>query len=1091
MNRKVGSSVHQTAFWVALMTFSAALFYMLGGCSSRQEATPELAGLPERVDFNFHIKPILSDRCFKCHGPDVNARKGDFRLDTEEGAFRALDSLGKTHAIVPGDLGESMLYERLVTEDLEMLMPPPNSNLSLTRYEIALIGKWIEQGAEWKKHWSFLPPEKSPVPTVKAKEWPKNEIDYFVLQQLEQKGLAPAPEAAKETLLRRLSFDLTGLPPTVQEVDAFLADSSPNAYEKAVDWLLASPHYGERMAVEWLDLARYADSHGYQDDGMRNSWPWREWVINAYNRNLPYDQFITWQLAGDMLPNPSQEQRLATSFNRNHPQTQEGGVVDEEYRVEYVADRTNTFGKAFLGLTMECARCHDHKYDPISQKDYFSLFAFFNSNNESGIIPYNGEASPTIILTSPEVEEKLKFIREKLRPHEDRLQPGLYQKAFAEWLSTAHRTPEKFARKEADLIGAFSFEEPQNKDEFKNAAKTKLTAKVGGDSDKKPKVVPGKVGNGRLLIGDAGIDFTKELDFDRHQPFSISIWTQLQKTGEEGTLFAKSNGEFEGNRGYRCLLRKDGSLQISFSYVWPDNCIDFVTQERLDTNRWYHLALTYDGSSKAAGVKLFINGKEAPRKVLADNLYKSILYGEHKTHWHERRFEIGKDFRGSIKGVAVDEMKAYSRQLSALEVREEYGERGLIAQLLKTPDARLSDAQRQELFEYYRLNFDPAYAAELQKATQLRDEQNQLLTDQPEVMVMHELAEPRPAYLLDRGAYDAPKERVEPATPHQLISFDKQLPRNRLGLAKWLISPQHPLTSRVMVNRFWAMCFGQGLVSTSEDFGNQGSLPTHPALLDWLAIRFVESGWNTKALMKMLVMSAAYRQSSLPSEQAKERDPDNRLYSRSPSFRLSAEMIRDNALAASGLLVRKIGGPSVYPYQPDSLWEALATRNKTHYEQGHGDDLYRRSLYTIWKRSSPPPSMMNFDAPDRYFCVVRRQKTATPLQSLVLMNDPQYVEASRLLAERMVREGGDTPESRIDFAFKALTSRAARPEEKELLKKLYLEEWEDFRKQPKRALALLKTGEYKRDEKLDPIQVAACTMLASTVMNFDETVVRR
>ncbi|MBC7921065.1 MAG: DUF1549 domain-containing protein, partial [Ferruginibacter sp.] len=508
--------------------FPASLFglvvcYALGGCSTRREESSEWAGLPPQVDFNFHVKPILSDRCFKCHGPDNNARKAGFRLDTEEGAFAALDSLGKDHAIVPGDLGESVLYQSITATDPEVVMPPPSSNLTLTKYEIALIGKWIDQGAVWKKHWSLLPPVKTSPPAVKQTNWPKNEIDRFVLHQLEQKGLTPSPEASKETLLRRLSFDLTGLPPTVEEVDAFLADPSPNAYEKAVDRLLASPHYGERMGVEWLDLARYADSHGYQDDGMRNSWPWREWVIKAYNQNLPYNQFITWQLAGDMLPNPTREQLLATSFNRNHPQTQEGGVVDEEYRVEYVADRTNTFGKAFLGLSMECARCHDHKYDPISQKDYYSLFAFFNSNNDSGIIPYNGEASPTVIIPSPEAEAKLKFIHEKVMPLENALNPENYRQNFQSWLASAEKNPH-YSENKAGLVGWFHFEEPQQEDKFKNAAKTKLTAKLSGDADKKPVVIAGQSGNGRKLIGDAGISFGKELDFDRHQPFSISLW---------------------------------------------------------------------------------------------------------------------------------------------------------------------------------------------------------------------------------------------------------------------------------------------------------------------------------------------------------------------------------------------------------------------------------------------------------------------------------------------------------------------------------------------------------------------------------------
>ncbi len=1103
---------------VIFVVFSITMFNGLGGCGRKSSLSDSLqATLPEKVDFNFHIKPILSDRCFACHGPDNNKREANLRLDTEEGAFAALDSLGKEHAIVAGDLDESVAYQRIITSDPELMMPPPKSNLKLSGHEVALIAKWIEQGAQWKEHWSFIPPANPEMPKVQHATWVRNPVDQFVLSQLEQKGLQPNKEADKATLLRRVSFDLTGLPPSVNDVNAFLNDQSPNAYSTAVDRLLASPHYGERMAAEWMDVARYADSHGYQDDGMRNSWPWREWVIKAYNQNLPYNQFMTWQLAGDMLPNPTKEQLLATSFNRNHPQTQEGGVVDEEYRIEYVADRANTFGKAFIGLTVECARCHDHKYDPISQKDYYSLFAFFNNNLESGIIPYNGEASPSVILPSPEAESKLKFIREKLTPIEQQLNPENYRQSFESWLANAEKTPEKFAKTDAGLIGWFHFEEPYSKemvkpkdknkkkpkdknkkvaprlkaDEFKNAAGTKLAARTSGDPDRKPVVVPGKTGNGRKFIGDAGMDFTQELNFERNQPFSISIWVNPLKAGEEGTLFAKSNGEFEGYRGYRCLLNKDGSLSVSLSYVWPANCIDLQTMEKLTPNQWYHIALTYDGSSKANGVKIFLNGKEAARKVYSDNLHKSLLHGEKKTNWSKMPFMLGKDFRGSIKDVVMDELMAYDRQLSSIEVKEINGQQGAILQALKTPKTQRTPQQTDELFEYYRLNYDKTYAENLAQATKLRGEENQLITDQPEVMVMKERKEVRPTFILNRGAYDAPTTKVVPNTPAKLVTFDKKLPKNRLGLAKWLTDPKNPLASRVVVNRFWAMCFGNGLVNTVDDFGNQGALPTNPALLDYLAVHFMKSGWDAKAFMKMLVTSATYRQSSIPTKKALELDPDNSLLSRGPSFRLSAEMIRDNALAASGLLSKKVGGPSVYPYQPAGIWEALATRNKTKYEQGHGEDLYRRSMYTVWKRSSPPPSMMNFDAPDRYLCTVRRQKTATPLQSLVLMNDPQYVEAARVLAERMMKEGGATPEARIDFAYKALTSRPPRPEELKLMKQLYSEELADFRKQPNQAAELLSTGEYKRNPKLNASEVAACTIIASTVMNFDEFVMKR
>ncbi|CAN5834960.1 DUF1553 domain-containing protein [soil metagenome] len=1077
---------------MVLQFAGVVLFSLLGGCSRSEFASAELqARLPEKIDFNFHVKPILSDRCFACHGPDANKREADLRLDTEEGAFAALDDMGKRHAIVRGNLRGSEMFQRIVSTDPELMMPPPNSNLSLSDYEIAVLEKWIEQGAEWKEHWSFIAPRKPELPKVQHGKWARNPIDHFVLARLEREGLQPASEAPKEQLLRRVTFDLTGLPPTVEEVDAFLADTSPNAYEQAVDRLLASPHYGERLAVEWLDVARYADSHGYQDDGMRNSWPWREWVIKAYNQNLPYNEFIKWQLAGDLLPQPTKDQLLATSFNRNHPQTQEGGVVDEEYRVEYVADRTNTFGKALLGLTVECARCHDHKYDPISQKDYFSLFAFFNNNNDSGIIPYNGEASPTIILPSPEAEEKLQALRGKMRPLEERLRPEHFRAGFEKWLPLARQNPDKFAKGKVGPLAWFKFEEPQAELEFANAAAGPAKAKLSGDKDRRPQVVPGKSGQGRRFIGDAGISVSEELNFDRFQPFTVSLWVNLEKLGEEGTLFAKCNGEFDGYRGYRCLLNQDGSLSVSLNHVWPDNGIDLRITDKLKPGQWHHLVLTYDGSSKAEGVGVYLDGKPANRTVLTDNLQKSIMHGVNKSNWSKTSFLLGKDVRGSIKDVVMDELVAYNRQLSPLEVRELHGEQVLLRKLFQTPREQLTKEQEEDLFVFYRLNFDPTFTETLTKLTKLREEETLLITDQPEVMIMRERKEALRTFLLDRGEYDAPKEEVQANTPAKLVAFDQKQPKNRLGLSEWLLSPKHPLTSRVSVNRFWAMCFGNGLVSSVDDFGNQGALPTHPELLDWLAVHFMESGWDTKALLKLMVTSATYRQASVPSAEAREKDPGNILFSRAPSYRLSAEMIRDNALAASGLLVPKIGGPSVYPYQPEGIWEALATRNLTTYKQGTGEDLYRRSLYTVWKRSSPPPSMMNFDAPDRYLCVVKRQKTATPLQSLVLLNDPQYVEASRKLAERMMQEGGAKPEQRITYAFKALTSRAPRPKELTLLQQLYAEELADFRKKPERVPELLSVGEAARDTALNAEELATCTIIASTIMNFDEFVMKR
>lgn len=1078
---------------ILFFVFNTFLLVSLFRCNGRIDFADEIEGqLPKKIDFNYHIKPILSDRCFACHGPDQNKREAGLRLDIADSALAAIGEDKDHYAIVPGKSNKSALVDRILSKDPEIMMPPPESNLKLSELEIAMLTRWIEQGAEFKPHWSFIKPEKPDVPAVDGNKWAKNEIDHFVLAKMNDKGLAPSEEASKETLIRRVSFDLTGLPPTVAEIDAFLSDNSANAYEKLVERLLASPHYGERMASEWLDVARYADSHGYQDDVMRNSWPWRDWVIKSFNENLPYDTFLLWQIAGDMLPHASKEQKLATAFNRNHPQSQEGGIVLEEYRVEYVADRTNTFGKAFLALSTECARCHDHKFDPVSQKEYYQLYAFFNNNNESGMAPYNGEASPTIILSDKETESIIDFLQEKMEPIQESLQPEHYKKDFESWLATAEKNPDKYTTSKTGLLGVFHFDERQKEKAFRNSANTNLKGKVAGDPDRAPVVVPGKFGNARKLIGDAGISFSKELDFDRHQQFSFSMWANVLKPGEAGTLFAKSNGEYAGHRGYRVMLNEDNSLSVSFCYTWPANCIELQIPTRLTPNQWHHIALTYDGSSKASGVKLFLDGKETKAKVIADNLQKSLLYGDQEKRRFYAPFMIGKDPEsGTIKDVVVDEFIAYQRQLSAVEVRELSGQQAAIGSLLKVPSPQRTSLQKEELFEYYLLNHDKQYARQLSEITKLRSEENKALTSQPEVMVMQERSEPRTTFILDRGAYDAPSQQVEPGTPAAVMLFPDALPRNRLGLARWLIHEDNPLAARVVVNRYWQMLFGRGIVETSDDFGNQGDLPTHPGLLDWLAIEFMSSGWDVKGFLKLVVTSATYQQSSELNEQLLEKDPDNLWLARGPSYRLPVEMIRDNALAASGLLVREIGGRSVKPYQPKGLWSELAFGEAAVYVPDSGKNLYRRGLYTIWKRSSPHPSMVVFDASDKYACAVKRQSTNTPLQALVLLNDPQYVEASRVLAENMIKKGGDDPDGQISYGFRVVTSREPQAEELKILQELYLSQLKEYQESPAAADKLLKVGEMPADLTLPKSKLAALTVVASTLINYDASVYKR
>lgn len=1082
-------------FKYSLLIAAGGLFLM--SCDSKidlpDDVAAEMNTLVAPVDYTYDVKPILSDRCFACHGPDANHQKADLRLDMAEVAFKKEAESG-LKAIRPGKPGKSELVHRILSADPDIVMPTPESHLSLTAREKAILIRWIEEGAEYKPHWAFTKVEKPAVPKVKNEAWVKNDIDRFVLKKLEDKRIKPAAEASKTTLLRRVSLDLTGLPPTPEDVRAFLNDPSPNAYEKAVDRLLASPHYGEHMAVPWLDAARYADTHGYQDDGLRTAWPFRDWVINSFNKNQPYDQFVTWQLAGDMLPNPTRDMLVATAFNRMHQQSQEGGIIPEEYRSAYVSDRVDTFGKTFLGLTVECARCHDHKYDPISHKDYYSLYAFFNNNDENGQIPYNGEASPAITLPTPEADARLKYIHANLAKEQSAItaNAAVYERSFRQWLAAARTAPEKALLPEkTDLLGYFTFDEPEGK-EFTNLANPKHKASAEGD-DSLSNVASrnGRIGKARYIFGDNAVSFGDNFAFfERNQPFSISIWLNLHDPAVSGSLLHKSNGVMNGYRGWNVFREKDGRIRLTMSHVWPENAIEIQTVDKFPMNKWTQLGFTYDGLSKAAGLKLFVNGQPVKVTVHNDHLTESILYGKNKTNWYVDRLNIGRLSDQRTKNFEVDEFRIYTRAVSPLEMQGLYTLKNELLLALKIPDAQLKPAQLASLKDYYLTNIDAGFKKEMAASRALIGEETEIMDKQIDVMVMKERKYPRKTFILNRGAYDAPGKPVTMDTPDAFFKIPKEYPKNRLGLAKWLLDKNHPLFSRVTVNRFWMMYFGKGIVISSDDYGNQGELPTHPELLDYLAVRFRESGWNVKAMQRLIVTSATYRQSSKIERNVQDLDPDNRLYARGPSYRMSAEQIRDNALASSGLLTRRVGGKSAYPYQPAGLWEALATRNEVTYKQQHGDSLYRRSLYTIWKRSSPPPMMLNFDAAERHFCITKRQKTSTPLQALVVMNDPQFVEASRVLAQHMLKNGKSVDEQ-IDYAFTALTSRLPDPKEKMVLKELFEEELKDFSQNPKRMKSILAVGEYPLDKTLDPAQLAAGTIVASTVMNFDEFLIKR
>lgn len=1027
--------------------------------------TVETSG-EERISFNRQIRPLLSDRCWTCHGPDEKNRKGRLRLDTRDGALASKDGRA---IIAPGRPEQSELIKRIVSNDPDEKMPPPESHLSLSDQEIELLREWIAQGAEWEKHWAFIPAHKSEPPAVPNRAWARNTIDRFVLAKLEEAGLAPAPEAGRERLIRRLAFDLTGLPPTPAQVEAFVNDSSPDAWEKVVDQFLGAKAFGEHMAVSWLDIARYSDTHGYQADRYRAMWPWRDWVIKAFNENMPYDQFVTWQLAGDLLPKPTKEQMLATAFNRHHMQTEEGGSVEEEFRVSYVVDRVNTVGTAFLALTLDCSRCHDHKYDPVSQKDFYEMFALFQNIDESGQTSHFTDSMPvpTLLLSTDEQDQRLAELKKRIAEKEQN-EAALRENArpaFEEWLAGAPA----FAKIEG-LQAAIDFEEIKDKKAANSANGNKPASAVEA-----PVLVEGGAkGKAAELNGENGFVLNGLGEFSRVDPFTIGVWVRTPSLPKRAVVFHRSMAALDAaSRGYEMLI-ENGRVSLGLHHMWPGNAIKIMSKAGLPTNEWVHLTMTYDGASRAAGLKLYWNGKLAETDTLRDNLWKDISYERGSP-----QLTIGHRFRDNgFRDGQVDEFRIYNRALSPLEVRQLHGDREIGAE----------DASPAELFEFYLARHNPIFRKHLSDLRELRAELSRLINPIPEVMVMQEMAMPKPAFVLKRGAYDAPGDPLSADVPEAVMEFGPDRPRNRLGFAQWLFAPEHPLTARVAANRLWQTMFGRGLVGSADNFGSQGDLPTHPELLDWLAIDFRESGWDVKRFLRNIALSATYRQSSQPSLDALAKDPENKLLSRARSYRLPAEALRDQALMASGLLASQIGGPPVKPYQPDGLWEE---KSGARYERDKGDALYRRSLYTFHKRTSPPPSMVSFDAAERNVCIVQRQVTSTPLQALALLNDPQLAEASRFLAERMFKEGGADLDAQLAFLFRTLTSRAARPAELAVLKKAYQEQHDIFSKQQQETLKLLMVGDKASDPAIPPAQLAAGAMVASALLNHDETITRR
>ncbi|MEM6801351.1 MAG: DUF1553 domain-containing protein [Bacteroidota bacterium] len=1024
--------------------------------------------LPDIVDFNWHIRPILSDRCYACHGPDENVREANLRLDTEEGAFAALEEGEERYGLIAGDPDNSSVIRRIESSSPETIMPPPESNLRLSEYEIRLLRKWVEQGAKWKTHWAFSPAEKVEVPTD-WDSWAQNEIDYFSLRKMQEEGFSPNEAANKGKLLRRLSFDLTGLPPSWEEIEAFENNTSTKAVEEVVDKLLGSPTFGERMASIWLDAARYADSHGYQDDRPRTMWPWRDWVIDAFNKNIPYDSFLIKQVAGDLLPHASYDDKLATGFNRNHAITQEGGVVNEEYVTEYVADRMQTFSTAFLGLTMECARCHDHKYDPLSQKDYYQLFAFFNTIDERGQVNYfDLSPKPHIKMQDAEYEQQLAYV-DSLSALWEKEQVDLLESerlAFQQW-----KASEKLdnIQESNGLTAYFKLDtyEGLNTPNQQAGGHAKMNTGLVGEVAVVEKII-GRAGQALRFDGENFLNLGDLADKEYYEHFAYGAWIKLASYPEKDAgILVKRNGE-QKRGGHQLLVNKKGKLKSSLIHNAGSHRIDVESISTIPRNKWTHVWMSYEGTGKANGIQLYIDGKLQKTRTLSDKLdKKSILNGNDflAGNWTHRKRKI-RNLQGFVAG-AIDDIRIFDRSLSPLEVKA-------IAGNTDSPN-------NDELFSHFLKRESKTYRQLQHKLDSLRPLHGEL----PYIMVMEEMDSVRATYILDRGAYDALGDRVYANTPSKLLTFPTDYPKNRLGLAKWMTHPQHPLTARVAVNRIWQMLFGRGLVNTPEDFGSQGALPTHPELLDWLAVDFQENGWDIKALIKKIVLSATYQQSSDISEEKRLRDKDNLFLARGPIKRLSSEMIRDNALAISGLLDNEVGGPWVKPYQPAGVWKELANQiGENKYRASKGNGLYRRSLYSYWKRTIPPPSMLTFDAAERSVCVVKRQSTSTPLQSLVLLNDPQYVEASRLLAARMLKE--EDLQAQLQQGFRLATSRDPLAKEIEVLVSLFESEKERFLAEKEAARSFLEVGQYQVLEDFDTAEFAAMSIVANMLLNLDE-----
>jgi mono/diheme cytochrome c family protein len=1048
-------------------------------------ATRRASTTANSVSFNQTIQPILSENCYACHGPDPGARKAGLRLDRAEFAFVSHEKYGP--AIIRGNPDKSPLVRRIESNDPKERMPPPEAHRTLKPEQVALLRRWVKEGAVYEPHWSFIAPKRPTIPETKNRQWARNQVDSFILSRLEKEGLTPSEEADRPTLIRRVTYDLTGMPPSPQEVAAFVGDGSVDAYEKVVDRLLASPRYGEHRAHYWLDVARYGDTHGVHLDNFRSIWPYRDYVIKSYNQNKPFNQFVKEQIAGDMMPAKNLDTIVASAFLRAGISSGEGGALIEELRVNNKRERAEAFGAAFLGLTTGCAVCHDHKFDPITRRDFYQLTAFFNNLTEN---PSNDDRAdwPPFIRV-PKENNRAAYEQILAKRSEVENQMG-QRRAQARKLVTAWLQDTKLRAQPVSTAGLevrLRFNEQKGVDFVNSAPEAKGKTVAATES-------PVIWGEGTWLWPYMRMDTTTRLDLpdagavDADQPFSVALWLRPDlrpldsKDAKQpsGVILARADAK-EGSRGWQLRINQR-KLAFTLTHEGPRNAATVETKEKvLIEGRWNHIVATYSGTSKAAGLKLYVDGQPQELTSVQDKLDGTVRTSAPLT--------FGRIFPDvdPLRQSAFQDFRFYARELTPDEAArvpyEDY-----VSEIVQKPIASWSDDEFKVVSDFYLAQRDELTRSLAAQLPVLNSELDQLSKDGDISLVSDEGPGLAYADMLTRGVYNARTERVRPAVPHFLPPLPAGAPPDRLGLAEWTVSPTNPLTTRVTVNRMWQEIFGTGIVETTEDFGVMGARPSHPELLDWLAVDFRDSGWNVKRFYKQLVMSATYRQSARVTPQLAERDPKNRLLARGPRFRMDSEMVRDSALAASGLLVEKLGGPSVKPYQPPGFWDGSHDASNTRkYVQDHGDALYRRSLYTFWKRMATMPDMDTFDSPTRDAACTRRQRTDTPLQALVAMNEPLRLEASRKLAERVIHESL-TVDDRLNYLGQVLLARNWSAKEKLVLESALTKFRETYSKDPAAAARLLNVGESKVDKTIPAPELACWMLVSSAALNLDAVV---